>query len=59
MLPELEMIDDLDNVLLLVWIIITQSFKDGGFDQPLFVESLSISNDFQGDELLLFVIEYS
>ena len=52
-----ESLDNSDYIFLIFRIVGFQLFQDTGFNQPLFVQPLFISEDLQGDNFLLFVIE--
>ena len=57
MLAERERVQALDDVLLVFRILLVQRFNQSGFDETLFIESLLILKDFEGNELFLFVVE--
>ena len=57
MLPKNQRFDDSNNVFLIFRIIGLQLLQDAGFNEPLFIQPLFISEDLQGDNLLLLVIK--
>ena len=57
MLAEGERIEALDDVLLVLRIVLVQCLDEPGLNKTLLKESLLILEDFQGDELFLFVVE--
>ena len=57
MLAEGERIEALDDVLLVLRIVLVQCLDEPGLNKTLLEESLLILEDFQGDELFLFVVE--
>ena len=57
MLAEGERIEALDDVLLVLRIVLVQRLDEPGLNKTLLEESLLILEDFQGDELFLFVVK--
>ena len=57
MLAKNQRFDDSNNVFLIFRIIGLQLLQDAGFNEPLFIQPLFISEDLQGDNLLLLVIK--
>ena len=56
MLAENKCLDDSHDVFLIFWIVCFQLLQDTSFDQALLIQSLFISEDLQGDNLLFLVI---
>lgn len=57
MLTEDEAFDNSYDVLFVVRVVFLEFFKDAGFDETLFVQTLFVSENFQRDKLLVFMIE--
>lgn len=57
MLAEYEFFFDANDILLVFWVVVAELFQDFGLNKTLFVESFLISQDFEGHEFLIFMVE--
>ena len=56
-IPELKRVNDLHNMLLLLWLIIIQCFQDINLNLSLSVELFVVPQNFQSHVLFLFMVE--
>jgi len=56
-LAEYEFFFDANDILLVFWVVVAELFQDFGLNKTLFVESFLISQDFEGHEFLIFMVE--
>ncbi len=59
MLSENKLVKFLNNVLFIFGVLLVERLDELCFDEPLFVESLFVFEDFERDKLLILMVERS
>ena len=57
MLAEDELVELLDDVLFVLWVLLVQSLDEFGFNEALFVEAFFVFQYLKRNELFLLVVE--